>query len=77
MAEMPPIQIQIDQETLRRQIQNVIHTEYLEFANRLRWAANAIDGGSWQADQDQALRNQYDSGVIFGQENPLAARRSA
>lgn len=76
MAEMPPVQIQIDPETLRRQVQQAIITEYLGFANRLRHAADAIDGGAWLEDQERIFRDQYDAGVIFGQENPLAARRS-
>lgn len=63
MAELQPIQIQIDPEALRKQIREVVEAEFDEFSNRLRWAANALDAGKSDG-------RAFEDGIKYGRDNP-------
>lgn len=70
MAEATPINIQIDPEALKTQIQEVVHKEFGEMATRLRMAADALDQGKfweWRSEEDNRLREQaYQKGFEAG-----------
>ena len=53
MAEMPPIQITIDQEHLKASIETTIADAMKEGAFSLRRAADELDGGEWWRERER------------------------
>ena len=56
MAEATPIQIQIDPEGLKAQIEQAVTAQFEEFAMRLRVAADDLDQGKfwkWREGEDR------------------------
>lgn len=66
MAQVPEIKIQLDEEALQKQIRDAIHEEFQHFAFRLRFAADALDGGKWVGEQQQWVKSEYDRGFEAG-----------
>ncbi|WP_067198897.1 hypothetical protein [Microbacterium sp. XT11] len=66
MAESPSINIQIDEQALRDQIDKTVQDAFREASMRLRLAADALDGGEWirgfEEHQEQRLRDEYERG---------------
>lgn len=57
VAEMPNINIQIDQEALREQVGGVIKSELREAAMRLRFAADQLDPG-WIVEHNEMVERE-------------------
>ena len=51
MAETPEIKITIDQDALREEVSQVLYGVLNDAAQRLRSAADQLDGGAWWRDQ--------------------------
>lgn len=70
MAEAAPINIQIDPEALKAQIEEAVATEFNEFAMRLRTAADVLDRGKfweWRDEEDaKELKREYERGFADG-----------
>ena len=66
MAETPSINIQIDEQALRDQIDETVQKVLREAATRLRIAADTLDNGEWikefEGHQEQRLRDEYARG---------------
>ena len=71
MADMAPINIQIDPETLKAQIREVVEKEFFMLAARLRGAADTLDQGEFWAEKAkwdvQELEREYQRGFKDGQ----------
>jgi len=66
MAETPSINIQIDEQALRDQIDKTVQGALREASMRLRFAADALDNSEWikgfEEHQEQRLRDEYERG---------------
>lgn len=66
MAETPSINIQIDEQALRDQIDRTVQDALREASMRLRVAADALDNREWikgfEEHQEQRLRDEYERG---------------
>lgn len=69
MAETPSINIQIDQDALREQVEGVITQAMRDAAMRLRTAADGLDNGEWWQFHDENLKSEYERGFKAGQES--------
>jgi hypothetical protein len=70
MAETPNINIQIDQDALREQIEKTIHKAFREASMRLRIAADQLDKNEWAdnffANQEERVKAEYKRGFEEG-----------
>lgn len=73
MAEMPPINITIDQDALRKQLADILDEATLEFAARLRHSAHILDPEFAKREQeywDARVQDAETKGYERGRKDP-------